>query len=205
MTTMTYDDFATDEFALDASDIGEGELARGGFVDKEGFYHVEFTDAEKEADPSKGKMPCIRVDMKVLAGTEKSQVGKMHFHRMNLAKKGGPGELLRLSVGSRKNLFKFFVQLGLLKQEEVEGNQAVALPWRKLAGMQAVIEIKNEPYEEKDRERGTPTGKMLDSYRIPYGCNVWQVNDPKVKDVPKDVEALAILTGGAGVGDLSDI
>lgn len=206
MSTMTYDNFVDDDFELDASDIGEGELSRGGFIDKEGFFHVEILDATKEVDPAKGKAPCLRVDMKVLDGTDKSQVGRMLFHRINLAKLNQKtGELEPLSVGARKNLFKFFVQLGLLEQSQVEGNQSVKLPWQKLQAMQCVIEIKNEPYDETDKNTGTPTGKKKDSFRIPYGCNVWTVDAEKVKNVPKDVDALASFTGGAGIGDVSDI
>jgi len=193
------------EQPIDASGFSQEDLDQkggGGAVNKEGFYHVQFGAPVQEKP--EGKVPCVRIDMQVLAGTEEDQVGKMIFHRINMAKKGKePGTLEPLSDGSRKNLLKFFANLGLVSKEEVAGNGKVRLPWERLEFFQAIVEIKNEQFdEEKD---GVKTGNKRDSFRIPYGCNVWQVNDDRMTHVPKDPDALADFTGGAGVADVEDI
>ena len=194
------------DMVFDASGIAPEDLNQksGATVNKDGKYHVLFKGIEKEKRD--GQIPAVRIDMEILAGTEESQVGRMHFHRINLFKKGeAPGSLGPLSDGSKKNLLKFFANLGLITKEEVAGNASIRLPWEKLEFMQAIVEIKNEPYDEKDKTTGVLTGKKVDSFRIPYGCNVWQVGDDRVASVPKDPDALAEFTGGAGVADVSDI
>lgn len=195
------------EMTLDASGFSTDDLDQkggGGAVNAEGFFHVLFAAPTQEKGD--GKTPGVRVDMQVLAGTDETQVGKMHFHRMYLAKKGkGEGTFEPLSDGSKKNLLKFFANLGLISKEDVAGSASVRLPWERLEFFQAIIEIKNEQYDEKDKNTGLPTGKKLDSFKIPYGCNVWQVSDERMAHVPKDPDALAEFTGGAGVDDVSDI
>lgn len=194
------------EMTIDASGFSQEDLEQkggGGAVNKEGFYHVIFNAPSQEKE--EGKVPSVRIDMQVLAGTDETQVGKMHFHRVYLMKKGkGKGELETLSDGSKKNILKFFANLGLISKEEVAGSAAVRLPWERLEYFQAIIEVKNEPYDETD-EHGNKTGKQRDSFKIPYGCNVFQVGDERMSHVPKDPDALADFTGGAGVADVSDI
>jgi len=192
------------EMTFDASGVTPEKLEQKGSatVNKDGKYHVLFKGLEKEKPD--GKAPCVRIDMEVLAGTEESQVGRMHFDRKNLMKKGEHG-LEPLSDGMKQNILKFFINLGLLTKEEVAGNASIRLPWEKLEHFQAIVEIKNEPYDDKDKTTGQPTGKKVDSFRIPYGCNVWRVDDDRVANVPKDPDALAEFTGGAGIADVSDI
>jgi hypothetical protein len=155
-----------------------------------------------------GKVPVHKVEMKIVAGTNASQVGKVIYHRINLAKavygKGeGEGERLvdlePLTPGARKNLFKFFIGIGLLKESDIEGKEKVKLPFGQLLGRQAIVEIKNEPYKDRN------TDQMKDSFRIPYGCNVWTLDDEKMKHVPRDPESLAMIAAGGGVGNIDDI
>jgi len=192
------------DMPFDASGISPEKLEQKGSatVNKDCKCHMLFKGLEKEKP--EGKAPCVRVDMEVLASTEESQVSRMHFHRINLAKLGENG-LEPLSEGSKQNVLKFFINLGLLTKEEVAGNNSIRLPWEKLEHFQAIVEIKNEPYDEKDKVTKLPTGKKIDSFRIPYGCNVWRVDDDRVSSVPKDPDALAEFTGGAGIADVSDI
>lgn len=194
------------EMTINASGFTAEDLDKkggGGAVDKEGHYHVLMCRPVQEKGD--GKVPSIRVDMKILAGTDDTQVGKMVFHRAYLARKGENGTLEELSEGSKLNLLKFFANLGLVSKEAVAGSEKVGLPWLKLEFFQAIVEVKNEPFDETDRQTGMKTGKKRDSFRIPYGCNVWQVSDEKVAYVPKDPDALAEFTGGAGIDDVSDI
>jgi len=210
MTTAVADDLF--EMTFDASGFSQEDLESkggGGQVNAECFSHMLFQAPVQEKEP--GKIPTVRVDMQVLAGTDETQVGKMHFHRIYLARKERDdkgketGKIIPLSDGSKKNLLKFFANLGLISKEEVAGSASVRLPWERLDQFQAIVEIKNEPYDEKDKDSGEKTGKLRDSFKIPYGCNVWQVGDERMSHVPKDPDALAEFTGGAGVDDVSDI
>lgn len=207
MSTAVADDLF--EMTIDASGFSAEDLDQkggGGAVNAEGFFHVLFNAPVQEKED--GKPPKVRIDMKVLAGTDETQLDKMIFHRINLAKKGdaekGEPAVMPLSDGSKKNILKFFANLGLISKEDVAGSAAVRLPWERLEYFQAIVEIKNEPYDEKDKS-GKKTGKKLDSFKIPYGCNVWQVGDDRMSHVPKDPDALADFTGGSGIDDVSDI
>lgn len=196
------------ETTFDASGFSKEDLeSKGGSsINKDGHYHVLFNEPVKEH--KEGQVPVVRIDMEVLAGTNADQLGRMHFHRIYLQKKAKDasghetGAIEPISDGSKKNIFKFFTNLGLLTAEDVAGNAKIRLPWERLTNFQAIIEIKNEPYADKN----DPTGKkMIDSYKIPYGCNVWQVSDERVAKVPKDPDSLAEFTGGGGTVDVSDI
>lgn len=193
------------DMVFDGSGITPEKLDQKGgkSVNKDGKYHVQIKGMEKEKQ--EGKIPSVRLDMEILAGTEESQVGAMYYHRIYLAKKGAGGTLEPLSDGSKTNILKFFTNLGLLTKEDVAGNASIRLPWEKLEFFQAVVEIKNEPYDETDKATGQPTGKKINSFKIPYGCNVWQVGDDRIASVPKDPEALAEFTGGAGIANVDDI
>lgn len=193
------------DMVFDGSNVTEEKLEQKGSatVNKDGKYHMLFKGIEKEK--AEGKIPAVRIDMEVQAGDHEDQVSRTHFHRIYLAKKGNGGSFEPLSDGSKQNILKFFVNLGLLTKEDVAGNSSIRLPWEKLENFQAIVEIKNEPYDETDKTTGAATGKKINSFKIPYGCNVWQVGDDRVANVPKDPEALSIFTGGAGLSDVSDI
>ncbi len=198
------------DMVFDASGVTQEKLEKtggAGTINKDGKGHFFIKGIEKE---KKDGVPCVRLDMECLAHEHEDQVGRVHFQRYNLAKKkfDGAGKLVGLeplSDGMMYNIIKLFTNLGLVSKEDVVGVERVRLPWEKLEHFQLVAEIKNEPYDEKDKTTGQPTGKKIDSFRIPYGCNVWQVSDERVANVPKDPEALADFTGGAGIADVDDI
>lgn len=193
---MTEDLF---DYEFDGSGFTPEDLDQKGSatVNKNGFYHILIKGLHQEKQ--EGKIPAIRVDMEVLAGENEDQVGRTHYHRVNLAKwNEDKTDVIPLSEASVKNVLRFFTNLGLVPKEEAVGNR-VRLPWERLDQFQAIVEIKNEPYEDKE------TKKMKDSFKIPFGCNVWKVGDERMSKVPKDPDALADFTGGAGLDSVDDI
>lgn len=194
--SMTEDLF---DVEFDASGFAPEDLEQKGSatVNKNGFYHTLIKGLNQEKQ--EGKIPAIRVDMEVLAGENEDQVGRTHYHRVNLAKwNENKTDVVPLSEGSTKNILRFFTNLGLISKEEAAGKK-VRLPWERLDQFQLIVEIKNEPYKDEK------TGEMKDSYRIPFGCNVWKVDDERMSKVPKDPDALAEFTGGAGLDSIDDI
>lgn len=198
--TVDYSMFEeNDDFELDAG-FGEGGLDSSPTVNKPCKCHVEITDATRVIKPD--KVPQHKIDMRVVASTDPTQVGKMHYHHINLAKgKYEDGKLVGLedlTPGARKSLFRFFRGFGLLTTEEIEGSAKVKLPFNRLLGAQAIIAIEEDKYTDKD-------GKEKKSYRIPWGDKVYQFDDEEAKGVPTDPETRALLLAGGGVGNIDDI
>lgn len=183
------------DYDVDTSGIGADDLSGGeGLIDKEGWYHLEIVEVKREldtlSDKGKPRSPHVRFDMVVLQSVDKqSPAGCRHFHKGYVAGPGGEP----ISDGSRKNLMRFGVGLGLLKVVEKDGQEIIVnaetgltkIPlsmWDKAKNMQIIAPIK---LKKGDANYG-------DSYEIPFG-RVKQVDDPTVADVPKNAEALAMI------------
>ena len=101
----------------------------GGFVNREGMYHMEVSDVEFKLDRAKtytkdGKeisepaTPHVILKMKVLQTVEgQSPEGTGYWHRVFLKEKGGD----ELSDGKKKGLVKQLVRLGLLRLNDAGG------------------------------------------------------------------------------------
>lgn len=179
-------------FDLDTGDIDEESLyTGGGGVNKDGKYHVMCIDVAN--DTKDGKLPCVKVVLQVLAGTERDQVDKKHTHWLYLAKwaddaKTQPGPLMD---SQRKGLARFARAFHVLTEADM-GNPNARINFNRFRDMQAVVEIKKGDDRESDGK--TYSGR----FEIPWN-NAWPVNHPDVADVPKDAESLALMGGIDGM------
>ena len=189
----------------------DAESAGGGkSVHREGKYHCMVKVVKKELpeekkEPEEGKCPftspSINITFEVLAGgpvgstSHDDQVGLNIYHRIYLWK--WDEEKGKFVIRSGKDL-KFISQiaygLGMITKEELDsGRFPLNFKQEVLEGRQCVVEVRNEPYDDKD-------GKEKASYRVPFG-NCWQPTSEYVKDVKKDADAMAIyLASGDGAG-----
>lgn len=190
-TTTTSDD----DFVFDGSGRSEADLGSN-FVTKEGWYHFEVADVVRELDRvserGQPKSPAMRFDLVVLhevAGQSPS--GARHYHRIYVGDKdGGPPK-----EGSLKSALRFGVGLGILREVEIEGQPAIVdaqtgspqirvSTWERAKGMQVIARI-----EKRQEQEGSKYGP---SYEIPF-ARVYQPDDSQVADVPKNLEALALI------------
>lgn len=199
-----------DGFEIDSDGIAPEQIYKGGgnIVNKEGMYHCHVLDVSIER--AEGKVPAVKLDCQVLAGEHDDQVNKMVYQRVRMGKGNYDGNGALIDVGplderGKKAAIRWMVTLGLISEDEIGGK--LKPNWKAAVGRQFVCKIaKNEFDEKKD---GRKTGNKRTSYEIAWGDNVWPVDHEEVADVPKDPNALAMITGGAGIGgagvDYSDL
>lgn len=198
---------SNDDWGYDGESY-DSESLRGSsnVVDKEGHYHFEIVDVKPELDVLNAqghpKSPAICFHCNVLHSVAgQSPAGHMLFHRIYLASKGGgpPAE------GAAKSGLRFGLGLGLLKYTERDGREIVveagtgqsrirASLWQQAKGKQFIAQVKLEKGE----------GDYKDKYTIPFG-EVYYPADPKVVDVPKNAEALAMIGIIAAKGSSSPL
>lgn len=192
-----------EDFGFDGENFGEGDLKKGGAktIDKEGKYHLEVTDVTPELDTldkdGHPRSPSVLFIMTVLkTAPEQSPEGYKLFHRIYLKSKDGSPP----SETAQKSALKLGVALGLLECVEVDGRSITVVKatkspkipvqlWREAKGRQVIGSVKYEP----------PQGNYKGRYAVPFG-DFWHVSDPEVADVPKDVEALAMIGAKASAG-----
>jgi hypothetical protein len=132
---------------------GEDDARGGAYVDSEGLFHILATAVDDSAD----KVEAVIVDMKVLAGTDASQVGK------------GYREYFYTSDSAIKRLKLFGLVTGAARPGQ-------PFQVKDLIGKQAVIEIKKSSYT-KDGETKTKFKTGWDTF--------WRLDDAKVAHVPR--------------------
>lgn len=198
-----------DGFEIDSDGIAPEAIYKGGgnVVNKEGSYHFNILGVTIERD--EGKVPSVKLDCQVLAGDHSDQVNRMVYHRIRMAKgewkDGKLSGLEKLDERGVKKVVRWAVALGLVNESEIGGK--LRPNWKLAEGRQFIGKVAMNEFDE--RKDGEKTGNKRQSYEIAWGDNVWPVNHEDVAEVPKDPEALALITGGMGIGgagiDVSDI
>lgn len=132
---------------------GEEDVRGGSRVDAEGLYHVVVTSV----DDSQDKFEAVIVEMKVLAGTDESQVGR------------GYTEWFYLSEAAIKRLKLF----ALVTKAAAPGG---SFDPSDLLGKQCIIECKRSEY--------TKAGETRVSYKVGWD-GFFRLDDAKVEHVPR--------------------
>lgn len=158
---VTYDVDLTEAESLD--EVGKA----GNYLAAEGMFHVEIEDVSPEDDGKKS--PAVRFDLRVLAGTDPSQVGKTHKERLYMTEKNKP----RIGL--------FAKRLGLIGPADC--GKRVSVDWEAAKGRQCIVKVKKDSYTKDDGSSGT-------SYKVDY-AGLYDLNDPEVKNVPKASGAIA--------------
>ncbi len=170
-------------------------------VDKPGKYHmtVQATEHFETVNKDNGEQlsPHVNLALTVVHSVEgQSPEGAVLFVRLTVAGKGG-GQREDWQVAQTLNLLK---GLGLVVEQGGKlidpSNGTTKLDWKTWAsrahGMQVVADVK---MSKPDANRLDPRTQQPYPARaeLPFGRGLYQVNDPKVKDVPKSAAALALI------------
>jgi hypothetical protein len=175
---------SNDEYEFDLSGVTEASLERGDRVPP-GKYHVEVINATMDGEASS---PCVRLKCVVLAGTTPSAAGAILEERLFLT----PRALQRTEL--------FLRRLNVIEKGHL-GKKGIKVRWNDLVGRQAIVEVTEEKFTKRDGSEGM-------SSKVTYS-GVWSIDDERVKDVPRDPEAVARAGQArprpAAVDDFSDL
>lgn len=189
---MSYDPFAPVKNELtDPKDTED----TGGFIDKEGKYHLLLTKVKLKAETENERdgevyetTPHVMLIFKVLHSVpNQSPKGSTYIHKLYVAKKGGEP----LSAGGRAFLEKAAYRFGLLVKRGGKivpadgGDTWSPRDFEDLVGTQKMAEIVLET--GADNGRG---GKYPDKHTVQYH-QFYDVTDPHVDDWPKNETYLA--------------
>lgn len=144
-------------------------------VDAEGLFHVIVT----AVDDSQDKYEAVIVDMKILAGTDGSQVARNYREYFFTSESATP----------RLKLF------GLVTGAARPGQVFEVMD---LIGKQAIIEIKKgDPYVDKQ------SGEKKVSFQTGWGT-FWRLDDEKVAHVPRGVASKSEKSADTSPGDTAE-
>jgi hypothetical protein len=161
------------EMDVDFTDTEDvDEVGAFSFI-KPGTYHAEIEDVE--FGEKEGKTPCVAFSMRILAGTEASEINKVHIERLYIS----PGMQWRMRI--------FAVRLGLVGRDAA-GKKA-RVNWEEATGRQVVISIIQDDFETIDQKTGEK--RMQKSTKCDK-AGIWDVHsdDPLARACPKDKTVL---------------
>lgn len=201
----------SEDFCFDSSSTTEEDIRSDGFIDIEGFYHLEISKVELNLSllTAEGaeQTPHIKVYMKVLQSVPgQSPAGSILSHQIYVASKGGEPA----KKGSIDSMYRFGIGIGLLKWSNVGGkvvpvlasNNSTKIPvsaWNTAVGLQTIAKVTKEKgnnrggSNQQQGQDGEPQGKTYaDRFVIQMGrCH--RPDDPEYSHVPKNVEAMKAL------------
>lgn len=149
------------------------------FLTEAGTYHFGIL-AVDEQPVSKAGQPLngFRVSCSVLDGTvqgqAKREIDLLFFAPKPTDKNGGEF--------AKRKIARFALATGILS--DPKPGQRVTLDLQEAAGRQFIAEVEHQ----KDQASGQPTKFLQLAW-----ANIWHVDDPEVRDVPKSAQALALL------------
>jgi len=186
-----FDPFA-ESVDYDTSEASEESMYKGGGaqVGKEGFYHVmvthvEYVEAVEKTDETKASLPHVDVTLKVLAGTEESEVDKQIYHSIYMATwvdKEKKDEMKALEGRQLTSVLAFFYAFGTIGAQ-ILGQKSVHLSagmYERLEDQNAVVKVGCE--KNTEGKVNPKTGEVYpDRYKVRWNNDAWPVTHEKVK------------------------
>ena len=172
-------------------------------VNKAGFYHGVVMSKKDENPDHEGINSVVLLGIQLLAGEHADQKDAMYFHRIRLFRLKHDEKDKSKVIGReayskdyRAQQLRAAIGLGLLPLEA--GVKLSQVNWDNALGAQTILKIDADKEKYKDKTTGEDKESLR--YQVNFG-NFFRLDDPQVAHVPKDGEAIAMLTGGAGIGD----
>lgn len=160
----------------------------GGFINEPGTYHFVITQihegmGKKKKDGSRTPVDGFTVEMDCLAGTEKGCEGSSHNETFFAP---SPQSSEAAQLAKRRAITAFLIASGLMTPDQLGKPFSVDLD----AAVERQIVMKLVKQMEKDGE-GNYTVET-NFLQLDY-ASVYHVDDPQVKAVPKNADALGMI------------
>ncbi|TWU22484.1 hypothetical protein Pla52o_35410 [Novipirellula galeiformis] len=167
-------------FNFDApEDVNNG----GGFLNEEGIFHIIVTNC-REGEGNKGKpIDGFTFEFDVLAGTVENCTGKtggQSIFSPDLSKEQSKQD------AARRKLAAFFIASSILDPNQL--GQSVKIDLSGMVEKQLIIKLVRQMKQDEAGNWNVPTKFLEISY-----SDIWHVDDPQVKDIPKNADALAMI------------
>ena len=198
MSDDFFDPFSDDNTAVDTTGVDADNVNNSGAgINCTGRFHFQIESVTIETEPKGDKpvIPEVVCQMRVLAGEAESEVGKMMRHKIRLAVpvdwKDWSQGMKPLEDADKKGIVCLLYAFGVIGEEAFgqAGFKYGREMFERLEQTQAIGEISSR--ESKDKNGNDRT------YFQCYNNNFWKLDSDEVKDVPKDVEAMAYAQTGA--------
>lgn len=154
------------------------------YVNQEGTYHIVVTEIEDRPQDEGGReQDYLQVTGIILAGTVPSQAGRqvrLRFFPPNLNSRD-QGKF------AKKKLTRLFEAINFTNSETRGKNVAIELDHA--IGRQFVAEVERQTYEVRHGKRA---GQTAERYDLAF-ASIFHIDDPAVKDIPKEKTAIAQL------------
>lgn len=159
-----------------------GDLTTGGtWVSEPGTYHLLVTGIEEQPTKSDGTPidnAAFKVDASVLGGTVPNQKDKVLDIVLFYPKPSDKNE----GAFAKKKFDRFFLATGLASKEDLEQkDRQLSIDLQAAVGRNFVAKFEKET---------TKSGKERISLAF---AEIYHVDDPAVKDIPKDADSLAMI------------
>lgn len=172
-------------FSFNAPDTTQGE---GGGLSTPGTYHVVINDAI-EGQTSQGKpIDGLTVTFEVLAGTVDGMAAKTRSETLFAPSMTDIEREQKTGLASmpRKKLAALFIAANAMDPTKL--GQAVEVDVASMVGQQCVIKFERQLEKDGEGKYTVETKYIQISY-----SDIFHVDDPAVKDVPKSAEALSLI------------
>jgi len=156
----------------------------GNYLTEPGTYHVVITAVKDGLGPKGGAIDGFTFEMDVLAGTADGCSGKTHTECLfapNLTKSEDNQTM------SKRKLAAFFIATGVMTPDQL--GKAVSIDVKKAEGAQLLIKLERQMLKNESTGKYDVPTKFL---QISYS-DMFHVDDPAVKDVPKNKDALGMI------------
>ena len=155
-----------------------GDTSTGGkFLTEPGTYHCLVTAVTENPTNPKGELidnAAFRVDLAILEGTSPNQKDKVKDFVLFNPKPSDKNE----GAFAKKRFDFFFLAAGLLTKQQIENKEKVSIDLQSAVGKQIVCKFQMDDN---------------DKYLELAFADIFHVDDPAVKEVPKDKDSLAML------------
>ena len=171
------------------------ELYSGATVSKEGYYHVECVDVQLKTPNieagDKPFTPNVNLHLHIIGGEHADQVEKLIYHRINLKKYDkDANNYVPLDDRAMKNIRCLCYAFGLISANDV-ANPKLKVNFTGLLDKQAIVKVTHEPPQKYIDKDGLEQ-MSKDRWKIAWHNDIFHVADERVKDVPKDMQAVGL-------------
>jgi len=165
---------------MQTTETTQGE---GGGLQAAGTYHVVVNDV-REGESRKGTpIDGLTVTFEALAGTVEGQAGKTHTESFFLPTLDDKEKNAAMKL---RKLTAMAVAGNIIQPDQL--GQEVDIPFAQMVGQQMVVKLEQQMEKDGNGEYTIPTKYVQVSY-----SDLYHVDDPAVKVVPKNSDALGLI------------